>query len=410
MIKKVKVSQLRPGIYIHDFDCAWQTGNLILEPTMINSQELIDIMTSWGIKEVYIDTARGLDTRKEERAPIELRLDTDHALHRLAAAEPETLSNIPLREELAVARNIKKQAVSIIDKAMREARQGQPVEIAAAHQLVEKMDQSIVRNRDALVLLTRIRRKYEYTLMHSISVGAYILNYCNFYKMNHDESMALAIGALFHDIGKTRIKRGILNKPGKLTTEEFQEMRHHAAYSADILAGSRGLPSEAYDIALHHHERYNGSGYPHGLKGEQILFCSQLAAIADVYDALTSDRCYKKGIDRVAGLRKIYEGSGEEFNKELAYKFIRSIGVYPLGTCVKLESGRIAVVIGSTENVIKPVVRIFYDEKRGLPLPVHDLDLSHTEDSIAQYEETEKWDIAKMNIFEDDLAAEILPF
>ncbi len=144
MIKKVRVSQLRPGIYIHDFDCTWQTGNLILEPTMINSQKLIDIMTSWGIKEVYIDTARGLDTKKEERAPIELHLDTDHALHRLAAAEPETLSNIPLREELAVARNIKKQAVSIIDKAMCEARQGQPVEIEEAHQLIEKMDQSIV--------------------------------------------------------------------------------------------------------------------------------------------------------------------------------------------------------------------------------------------------------------------------
>lgn len=408
MIKKVKVEQLRPGIFVHDFNCDWKTGNHILDPSKINSTKIIDILISWGIKEVYIDTDRGLDV-SEAKTSIELNSETDKALQQMAAKKPKAPKNIPLREELAVAKNIKRQATTIINTAMGDAMAGKPVETEGAYGLIEEMDKSITRNRDALVLLTRIRNKDEYTLMHSISVGAYILNYCNTYKLPHQLTMNLAIGGLFHDIGKTKIPLNILNKPGKLTDEEFTEMKRHAEYSAAILKDSNNLPEEACDIALHHHERYDGNGYPHGLKGDEITFGSQLAAIADVYDALTSDRCYKKGIDRVEGLRKLYEWSEFHFNKDLTYKFIRCIGVYPIGTCVQLASERIGVVIGSTENVIQPIVRIFYDNRKKLPMPTHDLDLSTTEDKVVKYEDGDKWDIKKMHIFEDAIATEILP-
>ncbi len=408
MIKKIKVEQLRPGIFVHDFNCGWKTGNHILDPNKINSTKIIDILISWGIKEVYIDTDRGLDISKA-KTTIELKSETDKALRQMAAKKPRSPKNIPLREELAVAKNIKKQAIIIINSAMRDAMAGKPVETEGAYELIEKMDKSIMRNRDALVLLTRIRNKDEYTLMHSISVGAYILNYCSTYKLPHHLTVNLAIGGLFHDIGKTKIPLTILNKPGKLTNEEFTEMKRHAEYSAAILKDSRTLPEAACDIALHHHERYDGNGYPHGLKGDEITFGSQLAAIADVYDALTSDRCYKKGIDRVEGLRKLYEWSEFHFNKDLTYKFIRCIGVYPIGTCVQLASGRIGVVVGSTENVTQPIVRIFYDNRKKLPMPAHDLDLSITDDKVIKYEDGDKWDIKKMHIFEDDIATEILP-
>ena len=291
---------------------------------------------------------------------------------------------------------------------MTAVREGRPLEFGSAIELVEKMDASLVRNKDALVLLTRIRRKDEYTLMHSISVGAYVLNFCNLNKYPHKQTMGLAIGALFHDIGKTKIPLEILNKPGKLTDAEFVVMKKHSVYSAHVLKHSHGLPKEAYDMGLHHHERYDGTGYPDGLKGDEISFGSQLCAIADVYDALTSDRCYKVGIDRIAGLRKIYEWSEYHFNKELAYKFIRSIGVYPIGTCVKLESGRIGVVVGSTESADQPVVRVFYDENKQAPLLVHDLDLLHTEDRVSMYEDAEKWDLKKMKIF-GDVSEDLFP-
>jgi len=164
---------------------------------------------------------------------------------------------------------------------------------------------------------------------------------------------------------------------------------------------TEGLPAEAYDIGLHHHERFDGNGYPHGLQGDKITFGSQLAAIADVFDALTSDRCYKKGIDRVAGLRKLYEWSEFHFNKELTYQFIRSIGVYPIGACVKLESERIGVIIGSTDDVVRPVVRVFYDDRKKNSVPVYDLDLSQSDDGVQGYEDPQKWQEQRAKLFDD---------
>jgi len=400
MIKKITIHQLRPGIFVHDFNCSVATHNLIMEPALIKDDKIIGILNSWGIKEVYIDTDKGLDVAKAQPKQ-EINRQTDNALQKLAKAQPKSQRSAILREEITLAKNIKSRAISVLENVMHQVKKGAPLETKESYQLIDQMNQSISRNKDALVLLTRIRKKDEYTMMHSISVGAYILNFCSSNKISHDRTMALAIGALFHDIGKTKIPLAILNKPGKLTEDEFAEMKRHSLYSAEVLKHSKGLPDEAHDMALHHHERYDGTGYPDGLKGDEISYGSQLCALADVYDALTSDRCYKNGIDRIEGLRKLYEWSENHFNKELTYEFIRSIGVYPIGTCVKLESGRIGVVVGSTEESEKPVVRIFHDTVKGVALPVHDVDLFYTEDKVAMYEDPEKWDIKKMNIFAD---------
>ncbi len=400
MIKKIKVDQLKPGVFVHDFNCAWRSDNLIINQTKVRDTKIIDILHSWGIKEVYIDTDRGLDI-SEAKPATEARQETDKALHKLAETQPAAPRFIPLEEELSVAENIKKEATNIIQRAMDSVKTGQPLETQEAYHLIEKMEKSVIRNKDALVLLSQIRKKDEYTLMHSISVAAHILNFCNFYKLPHDKTLSLAIGALFHDIGKTMIPLAILNKPGKLTDNEYEEMKRHAEYSAQVMQNAKDLPGEAHDLGLHHHERFDGNGYPHKLKGDQITFASQLAAIADVYDAITSDRCYRDGMQRVEGLRKLYEWSEYHFNKDLTYKFIRCIGVYPIGTCVRLESARIAVVVGSTESPMQPVVRIFYDDKRKTSLPVHDFDLSKSADLVTGYEEPTKWGLDKLNIFGD---------
>lgn len=400
MIKKVSIEQLRPGVFVHDFNCGFNSSNLIINQAVIRDMKMYEILQSWGIKEVYIDTDRGLDV-DDGRPALEARLETDTALQDLAREQPASTRTVPLKEEMLVARNIKQQAASVIYNAIESVRKGEPLEVEKAYKLIAKMEKSITRNRDALVLLTRIRQRDEYTLMHSISVAAYVLNFCNFYKIPHKRTMSLAIGAMFHDIGKTLVPIEILNKPGKLTDDEFEEMKRHSRYSSQILKTAKGLPVEAYDMGLHHHERYDGTGYPDGLKGDEIKSGSQLVAIADVYDAITSDRCYRNAMGRLEGLRKIYEWSEYHFNKDLTHKFIRGIGVYPIGTCVKLESGRIGVVIGSTENMIQPVVRIFFDEKRNVKMPLHDIDLSLTEDQVTGYEDPESWDVKKMNLFED---------
>ena len=218
----------------------------------------------------------------------------------------------------------------------------------------------------------------------------------------------MAMGALLHDIGKTKIPTHILNKPGKLDPSEFAIVQQHAAHSAEVLANTKDLPFEAFDIALHHHEREDGSGYPTGLTSKDIGLGSKISAICDVFDAITSARCYKPAIDKVLGLKTIYKCSGTHFDKGLAHKFISFIGVYPIGTCVKLENDQVGVVTGSSENILQPVVRLFYDDNKKKQLNVQEIDLSKLDINIANYESPTKWDGEKINIFKN-LSGELNP-
>jgi len=399
MIKKIKIEQLRPGIFVHDFNCDWAGENVFINKALIKSEKAIEIIGSWGIKEIYIDTERGLDV-KRGKTSSEVRQKTDSNLHKLALNKKATLSpSVPLKEEARMVMTIKKEAVDTMQRTMNSVQEGKHVDVESAFQLVEKMEASVTRNKDALVMLTRIRKKDEYTLMHSISVTSLVLAFCNYCGISSHTTINMATGALLHDIGKLQIPLNILNKPAKLDSKEFAIMKKHSEYSAQILADTKGLPAEAFDIALHHHERFDGTGYPNGLKGDAIDFSSKVASICDVYDAITSERCYKRGLERVEGLRKIYEWSEYHFDKELAYKFISCIGVYPIGTCVRLENQLTGIVIGSTENVLQPVVRLFFDNKTGASIQIREIDLSRADVNIISYDSPENWNSEKMQIF-----------
>jgi putative nucleotidyltransferase with HDIG domain len=370
---------------------------------LVKSQKLIDIISSWGIKEVYIDTERGIDVA-DSKSPLEIRQKTDEKIHRIAKDSQAVLEQVPLVEEAAEAAIIRNEAVSLIQQSLQLASEGKPPEVGSTYDLASKMKDSIQRNRDALVLLTRIRSKDEYTLYHSISVSSLVLDMCNFKKIADGKALDLAVGALFHDIGKTLVPEAILNKPGSLTEEEMRQMKKHSEYSANLLRDAEGLPMEAYDISLHHHERYDGTGYPHGLEGDHISYGAQLTAVCDVFDAITSARCYREGLGTVAGLRKVYEMGGTHFAPKLANDFIRCIGVYPVGSCVKLQNGLIGVVIGSTESMLQPVVKVFYDKNKKKKVDPYELDLAKTSGIIESYEEPGKLGLKPAGLLQEMLA------
>jgi len=399
MIKKIRIEQLRPGIFVHDFNCDWAGENIFINQALIKSEKAIEIIRSWGIKEVYIDTERGLDVKRAKTAS-EVQQKTDNNLNKLAWKRKKTTApSVPLKEEVQMARKIKKEAIDIMQQTMASVQEGKQVDVDRAFQLVENMGASISRNQDALIMLTRIRKKDEYTLIHSISVCSLVLAFCNSCRLPYDMTINMATGGLLHDIGKIRIPAGILNKPAKLNREEFAVIKKHSEFSAEILKKSKGLPAEAFNIALHHHERYDGTGYPHGQKGDAIDFGSRVTSICDVYDAITSARCYRHGLERVAGLRKLYEWSDYHFDKKLTFEFIHCIGVYPIGTYVRLENELSGVVTASTENVLQPVVRLFYNNKNKTPMKIQDIDLSRIGINIAGYDSPKKWDSDKMQTF-----------
>jgi putative nucleotidyltransferase with HDIG domain len=400
MIKKVKTADLKLGVFIHDFNCEGLKDILFIDQTLVKNQEIIDIIYSWGIKEVYIDTERGIDIPDPNRLQ-EMPQHRDKKILSIGQTTKIFPRLIPLKEEIAEAEKIKVEAVSLIQQNMQLASEGKQLKAGPTYDLANKMNESIKRNSDALVLLTRIRRKDEYTLYHSISVCSLVLDMCNFMQMPHDKILDLAVGALFHDIGKALVPRSILNKPGKLTEDENRQMKKHVEYSANLLRNAEGLPIEAYDISLHHHERYNGTGYPHGLKEDQISYGAQLTSVCDIFDAVTSARCYRAGIGTVAGLRKVYELGGRYFPEKLAYDFIRCIGVYPVGSCVQLQDGLIGIVVGSTENMLQPIVKVIFDNKKKKKVEPFQLDLSKTSDNIGSYEEPSKLGLDQSGVLQE---------
>lgn len=386
MIKKVRVDDLRIGVYVHDYNCTGDTGNIYIDPGAIKRESTIKILKTWGVKEVFIDTERGLNIDKTQPV-VKPRVTSPSGLERLRL-RPQ----VSFKMERPAALQVSQEAMQAVKQAYQEVIDGKMPEAGQFYRIAERMYDSIHRNSDALTLLSRIRKKDAYTLQHSVSVCSYVLNMCHYYEIPEGQSLDLAVGALFHDIGKAAVPLAILNKPGKLTPEEAVIMKQHAEFSNDILAKVKGIPDECRDVALHHHERYNGTGYPHGLAREEISFAAQLASVCDVFDALISDRCYKAGMETVMGLRVIYESGGEHFNKDLAYDFIRCIGMYPVGTCVVLDDGRSGVVVESTEDMKRPVVQVLYDEnkKERLQRP-ETIDLSQTNGTIASYSDANKF-------------------
>ena len=396
MIKTIRVDQLEIGMFIHDFTREISGSEGSIKQLLLKNKQSIKTIQSWGIKEVFIDTSK--DTRPKTVQKVQQLIDAE--LHKIAEEEPSVPPKVPLKEEIHIAKSVTNEAVGVLQRALQASEKNATINIKAAYTLIEKMEQSVTRNQDALILLTKIKKKDEYTLMHSISVGSLVLAFCKFHNVPHQMTLNLAVGALFHDLGKTRISSRILNKPGKLTETEFGIMKGHPEYSAAILKNTSGLPLEAYDIALHHHERFDGTGYPHNLKGNQISFGSQVAAICDVYDAMTSNRCYRKALGSRDGLRRIYGWSDTHFNKELAFKFIQCIGVYPIGTYVKLENSLIGVIVESTEDILQPIVRVFYDDQKKRPISEEDLNLFEKGMNISSYESSDKWNDFNIPIVE----------
>jgi HD-GYP domain-containing protein (c-di-GMP phosphodiesterase class II) len=393
MIKKIKVALLRPGMFIHDLNCGWMRHPFMSNSIKIKDEKTIDKIIRYGIHEVYIDSNRGLDVT-DAPTEEEVKKEIQTELKKVAEIKSKTDIRVPLKKELVKAREIKREVKQTVQNIMEEIRFGKPIRTEKVENVVKKMIDSIFRNQDALVSLGRIKQTDEYTYMHSMSVCVLMISFGKHLGFDIQKLNEVGIGSMLHDIGKMKVPQEILNSNRQLSDKEFNLVKEHVKYSRDLLKETQGIRETSILLAAQHHERIDGRGYPEGLKGDEISLYGQTAAIADVYDAMTSKRCYQRKFEPADVLKKLFEWR-ELYNPDLVQQFIRCVGIYPVSSLVRLESGLLGVVLNHSEKgLLYPVVRVVYDTKKERQVMPYDIDLSQiSEDRVESSESTEKWNI-----------------
>lgn len=367
----------------------------------ISDEDTIAKILSCGIRELYIDTGKGLDMPD---APTQEELNAE--LHGQITSVVEnytkkSINTVSLIDEIVIAKRLRSEASQIVHNFMSETRMGNPICAEDATPVVELVFDSIMRNQNAFISLSRIKNIDEYTYHHSLSVCALLIAFSLEIEYEKEVVLEAGLGGLLHDVCKMKVPDKILNKPGSLTESEFVAVKSHSTLGRELLMQISGIPDTAIIITDQHHERYDGSGYPNRIKQDEISQLGQMASIVDVYDALTSDRVYHKGMEPTAALGKLLEWSKFNFNPHLVETFICMIGIYPVGTLVRLESGMLGVVVDpGRENLLRPTVRAVFDTIRDFAVSPRDIDLSlQLEECIVGYESPQKWGISPFSYF-----------
>lgn len=395
MIKRISINKLRPEMYVSDLNCDWIPHHNLQKEGRIPNQAMVEELKRRGIKEVYIDTERGID-EEDALSQHEVEQKNQAKLNKAGELNMDSAGSVSVEEELFKAEKLHNKAKDIMTDVLSDIKFGKPLETEAFDDLADGMIDSVVRNHNALACLGRIREKDNYLMEHSINLAVLMGIFAKAMKIDRETMHQAMVGALLHDIGKIMVPDNILHKPGKLDDNEFARMKQHVVFSRELLKKTPGIQPLTIDVAAQHHERIDGSGYPEGLTGCQICREGKMVAITDVYDAITADRCYHKGLAPTAALKKLLEWSGTHLEEALVHKFIRSMGIYPVGSLVLMASGRLAVVIEASEkDQSRPIVKIIYSTKMKQFIPVEIIDLANnkTQDHIKSAVAPDKWRI-----------------
>jgi len=277
----------------------------------------------------------------------------------------------------------RRRALRVIDKSrsavvdvFESARLGRAIEVKALVPLAQEVADSIHRDPRALLNLVRLKNKDEYTYLHSVAVCALMINFARHLQLDEATVQDLGVAGLLHDVGKIAVSNAILMKPGALDSRERQAVEEHPVAGHKLLVQSASVPPAALEICLRHHEKFDGTGYPDQLGGEKLSLFARMAAICDVYDAVTSDRPYKAAWAPCEALTEM-QGWPGHFDPKLLERFADSLGIFPIGTLVRISNGLLGIVSGNCGTLDEDVtVRAFFDSDRLEDIEPYDCTIS----------------------------------
>jgi HD-GYP domain-containing protein (c-di-GMP phosphodiesterase class II) len=361
MLKKnVPVAELQFGMYVSALDRPWTDTPFLFQGFLLTTEAQLETLRKFCTS-VFVDEAKS-----------ELR-----DLPALKPFTPRYRVQVPVEREVERARVAHAGTHSTLREVLGAVRANRSLDSKSVEQAVTSMTESVLRNPDALMLFSQLREKGDYTHSHSLDTAVYMTSFGRFLQLPVEQISLMGYLGLMQDVGKLRVPTEILSKRDRLTPAEFEQAKLHVKHSVDILHDSTGLPAQLPELAALHHERHDGSGYPRGLRGQDIGMIGSIAAIVDTFDALTAQRPYAQAVSPSTALSMLYKWRGTFFDAALVEQFIRCIGIFPLGSVVELNSGEVGIVIAqNTEKRLQPRVMVTRDAAGIALKPQKLLDLS----------------------------------
>ncbi len=385
MKKEVPVEKLEFGVFVSELDRPWTETPFMYQGFVLNNDKQLEALKKY-CKKVIIDLDKGPDL--PDRSELLTSRTGENSRPKLAEPlGPSVLTTIKHKvtykekatvdEELPVARSVQQKTEVVLKDIMGTVQAGKALDAPRVQEAVTSMTDSVVRNPDAMMLLAKLKAKGGHTLDRAFGVSIYMLTFGRFLQLPREQLDLLGMVGLLQDVGMTAVPEEVVAKKEPLSKVELMVCRSHVAHSLSIIKETPGLPPELSALVELHHERYDGSGYPKGLKGGQIGLFGSIAGLVDCFDAMTHPRPYAEVYSPSNALNHLYNTRNVQFDGPLVEQFVQCIGIFPVGALVELNSGEVGIVIA--QNLVRrllPKVMVVLDAK-GNPLrPQMILDLA----------------------------------
>lgn len=381
--QKVDSRDLKQGMYVSELDRPWIESPFIFQGFLItNDQELLQLNQCCNY--VYVDVVKS-----KVEVPKRLVMSATTKKKPVPRKNPPPI-DVTFEQEFTRAKKIYVSAIDTVTNILTDLRAGKLFTIKDVKEAVIEITGSVMRNPDAMMLLTQIEAKGKQASHHAMNVCILSAAFGRYLGMDEKKLYELALGAMLHDVGETQLPDGLMKKQENYTPEELNLMQSHTLKGGEVLSQLDDIPASAVTIAMTHHERANGSGYPKRLVNDQISTLAKIVSITDVYDSVTSGTVHEAPITSTDALKSMYDWRNELFDGELIELFIQSLGIYPIGSVVQLRSNEIGIVIStSAERRLSPTLLLILDQDMEPYRPPTIINLSqYIDDENTQYEIT----------------------